>query len=207
MTEDVIIFFYLKFVKMASKKNNPKDIENQKKEMTQEENEQSTQESVEEVIAEQEEKDINEVDELGVKLQEMSDKYLRLTAEFDNYRRRTLKEKMELTKTAGENLLVKILPVIDNFERAIQSMEQTEDVTAVRDGILLIYHDFKKFLEQNGVAEIEAINKEFDTDLHEAITKVPAPEEAMKGKVVDCIEKGYKLNDKVMRFSKVVVGE
>ncbi len=191
-----------------NKKNKQEDIENQEKEVIQEQEVTATEEQSEkENTEEQQEEPIDKVEELGAKLQEMNDKYLRLTAEFDNYRRRTLKEKMEMTKTAGENILVKILPVIDNFERALQSMEQTDDITALRDGIVLIYNSFKQFMEQNGVTEIEAINQEFDTDLHEAVTKIPAPKEELKGKVVDCIEKGYKLNDKVMRFSKVVVGE
>lgn len=189
------------------KKNKKEDIENQEKELIQEQEVEATQEQSEEKQAETSEEPVDKVEELGAKLQEMNDKYLRLTAEFDNYRRRTLKEKMELTKTAGESILVKILPVIDNFERALQSMEKSDDVTALREGVVLIYNSFKKFMEQNGVVEIDAINQEFDTDLHEAITKIPAPEEGLKGKVVDCVEKGYKLNDKVMRFSKVVVGE
>lgn len=153
------------------------------------------------------EKKADEIEELGQKLQEINDKYMRLSAEFDNYRKRTLKEKMELTKSAGEKILVNVLPVIDNFERAIQSMEEAKDIEAVKEGVNLIYNNFKDFVGQNGVKEIEAINQEFDTDIHEAITKIPAPNEDMKGKVVDCVEKGYTLNEKVIRFSKVVVGE
>jgi molecular chaperone GrpE len=130
-----------------------------------------------------------------------------LSAEFDNYRRRTLKEKMELTKTAGEDIMLKILPVVDDFERAMVSMKEAKDCEAVLDGVTLIYNKFKDFLNLQGVKEIEAVNKEFDTDLHEALTKIPAPKKKLKGKVVDVVEKGYKLNDKVIRFSKVVVGE
>lgn len=132
---------------------------------------------------------------------------MRLSAEFDNYRKRTLKEKMELTKSAGEKILVNVLPVMDNFERALQSIDEAKDVEALKEGVYLIYNNFKDFISQNGVKEIEAINKEFDTDIHEAITKIPAPSEDLKGKVVDCVEKGYTLNEKVIRFSKVVVGE
>ena len=153
------------------------------------------------------EKKADEIEELGNKLQEINDKYLRLTAEFDNYRKRTLKEKMELTKSAGEKILVNVLPVMDNFERALQSIDDANDIEAVKEGVHLIYSNFKDFILQNGVKEIEAVNKEFDTDIHEAITKIPAPSEELKGKVVDCVEKGYFLNDKVIRFSKVVVGE
>ena len=148
-----------------------------------------------------------EIKELQEKLDAANDKYLRLSAEFDNYRTRTLKEKMELTKSAGEQILEKILPVMDNFERALQSMETATDVPALREGVQLIYTTFKDFLTQHGVKEIECIHTEFNPDLQEAVTKIPAPAEELKGKVVDCIQKGYMLHDKVIRFPKVVVGE
>ena len=147
-------------------------------------------------------KEDKQLEELGQKLIEMNDKYLRLSAEFDNYRKRTLKEKMELTKSAGEQLLSNILPVVDNFERALKSMSTAKDVAALKEGV-----DFKSFLTQNGVKEIETENADFNTDIHEAVTTIPAPTPELKGKVLDCIEKGYYLNDKVMRFAKVVVGE
>lgn len=149
----------------------------------------------------------SQLEELGLKLVEMNDKYLRLSAEFDNYRKRTLKEKMELMKNAGEEILTRILPVVDNFERALASMEKSNDIEAIRKGVELIYSNFKDFLAQNGVKEIPCTNSDFDTDVHEAVTKIPAPTEELKGKVVDCIQKGYMLNDKVVRFAKVVVGE
>lgn len=141
------------------------------------------------------------------KIAELNDKYLRLAAEYDNYRRRTLKERMELTKTAGEDILVNILPVMDDFERALGSIHQAKEIGAVKEGIQLIYNKFADFLKQRGVKEIEAKEKEFDTDLHEAITKIPAPDKKSKGKIVDVVEKGYYLNEKVIRFSKVVIGE
>jgi molecular chaperone GrpE len=147
------------------------------------------------------------LEELGSKLNEINDKYLRLSAEFDNYRKRTLKEKMELTKSAGEGILKRVLPVIDDFDRALAHLDDAKDSQAIKDGIILIYNKFKEFLNQQGVKEIDAKDQPFDTDLHEAITKIPAPAEEMKGKVIDCVEKGYLLNDKVIRFSKVVVGE
>lgn len=152
-------------------------------------------------------KKADELEELGQKLQEMNDKYVRLSAEFDNYRKRTLKEKMELTKSASEKVLINILPVKDNFERALKSIDDAKDIEALKEGVHLIYNNFNEFITQNGVKEIEAINKDFDTDIHEAITKIPAPTKDLKGKVVDCVEKGYYLNDKVIRFAKVVVGE
>ena len=164
---------------------------------------------VEEAVAEEivEEEEISETEQLTRKLEEVNDKYLRLSAEFDNYRRRTLKEKMELTKSAGTSLLLGLLPVADDFDRALDHLDDAKDTEAIKAGIKLIYNKFNEFLGAQGLKEIEAKEKEFDTDLHEAITKIPAPKPAMKGKVIDCVEKGYTLNDKVIRFSKVVVGE
>jgi len=141
------------------------------------------------------------------KLAELQDRYLRLSAEYDNFRKRTLKEKIDLQKSANENLLEAILPVADDFDRAIQSVDEAKDIKAVKEGMKLISGKFNGFLNQQGVKEIVAVNKEFDTDLHEAITKIPAPSKKLKGKVVDVIQKGYFLNDKVLRFSKVVIGE
>jgi len=145
--------------------------------------------------------------ELEHKLKEQQDKYLRLSADFDNYRKRTLKEKIEMTKYAGTEILTRILPVIDDFERAIASMKESQNCDAVRQGLELIYNKFKDYLNQQGVEEIDALHQEFNTDLHEAVTKIPAPKKDLKGKIVDVIEKGYKLNDRIIRYSKVVVGE
>jgi molecular chaperone GrpE len=128
-------------------------------------------------------------------------------AEFDNYRKRTIKEKADLIKSAGENILSNILPLVDDFERGIQASETATDINAVREGMILIYDKFISFLCQNGVKKIETDNQAFDTEFHEAITTIPAPTEEQKGKIVDCIQKGYTLNDKVIRFAKVVVGE
>lgn len=138
---------------------------------------------------------------------ELNDKYLRLAAEFDNYRKRTLKERMDLMKSAGEDILINILPVMDDFERGLDVIDKAKEISAVKEGVQLIYNKFKDFLKQRGVKEIEAKEKDFDTDLHEAITKIPAPDEKLKGKVVDVVEKGYYLNEKIIRFSKVVIGE
>lgn len=147
------------------------------------------------------------IHELGEKLQDMQDKHLRLQAEFDNFRRRTVKEKADLIKSGGETVLINILPVIDDFERAIDSLKDLPDDDAGKQGTLLIYNKFEDFLKQNNVKEIEALNQEFDVDLHEALTKIPAPSKDLKGKVVDVIQKGYYLNEKVIRFAKVVIGE
>ncbi len=141
------------------------------------------------------------------KLAELQDKYLRLSAEFDNYRKRTLREKMDLSKTAGEEILVQILQVMDDFDRAMKLIHDARDVEAVKTGIELIYQKLLDFLKIRGVKEIESLHKEFDTDFHEAVTKIPAPEKNLKGKVVDVVQKGYILHDKVIRYSKVVVGE
>ena len=147
------------------------------------------------------------ISELEAANRDMNDRYLRLSAEFDNYRKRTLRERMEMTKTAAESVMLSILPVIDDFERAMHSIEMGMDFEATKDGILLIYNKFNDFNKQNGISEIEAVGKAFNTDLHEALTKIPAPSEEMKGKIVDVIQKGYYLNEKVIRFAKVVVGE
>ena len=150
---------------------------------------------------------VPEVKAVEEKLAEMQDKYIRLSAEFDNYRKRTLREKMELSKYAGENLLVSIIPLMDDFERALKNMDTTTDCAAMKDGIDIIYNKFSEFLKQNGVKEIESMNSNFNVDLHEAVAKTPVAEDEKKGKVVDVLLKGYYLQDKVLRFAKVVVGE
>jgi molecular chaperone GrpE len=149
----------------------------------------------------------DEIAELTQKCTDLNDKNLRLMAEFDNYRKRTSKERLELIKTAGESILANMLPLIDDFERAQKAMESSEDVVALKEGIDLIYNKFVSFLIQNGVKAIPTENEDFNTDLHEAITTFPAPSEELKGKIIDCVSKGYTLNEKVIRFSKVVVGE
>jgi molecular chaperone GrpE len=152
-------------------------------------------------------KEDKQVEELGAKLVEMTDKYLRLSAEFDNYRKRTLKERAELTRTAGEQVLAGILPLVDNFERALASMESAADVEVLKEGVSLIYSTFKEFLTRHGVKEIETRDAVFDTDLHEAVTMIPAPTPGQKGRVIDTVERGYTLHEKVIRFAKVIVGE
>lgn len=149
----------------------------------------------------------DETEALRHKLSDLNDKNLRLMAEFDNYRKRTLKERTDLIKTAGEGILSGMLPLVDDFERALKAMETATDVDSIKEGVELIYDKFIKFLLQNGVKEIPTENETFDTDIHEAVTTFPAPSEDMKGKVMECISKGYTLNDKVIRYPKVVVCE
>jgi len=145
--------------------------------------------------------------ELQAKIDELNDKYLRLYSEFDNFRKRTAKEKIELIQSGGEDVFKSILPVIDDFERAIKSNSETSDIKAVNDGVNLIYHKLKTTLTQKGLEEMKSIGETFDADLHEAITNVPAPSDEMKGKVIDELEKGYSLNGKIIRFAKVVIGQ
>ena len=136
-----------------------------------------------------------------------NDKYLRLSAEFDNFRKRTLREKMDLMKNASESIMVNFLPVIDDVERAMKAIEISNNLETTKEGIILIYNKFKEFTKNNGVVEMEANGLELNTDHHEAITKIPAPSKDLKGKIVDVVQKGYLLNEKVIRFAKVVIGE
>jgi molecular chaperone GrpE len=144
--------------------------------------------------------------ELQAKADELNDKYLRLYSEFDNFRKRTAKEKIELIQTGGEDVFKSVLPVIDDFERAIKSNNETTDVKAVNDGVNLIYSKLKSALTQKGLEEMKSLGETFNADIHEAITNIPAPTEEEKGKVLDELEKGYTLNGKIIRFAKVIIG-
>ena len=146
------------------------------------------------------------VDSASREIAELKDKYLRLYADFENYRRRTAREKLDLINNANESLLQALIPVVDDFERAMQSIENTNDVTALKEGVSLIYTKLYKTLEGKGLKPMTAKGEPFDADLHESVTQFPAPSEDLKGKVIDEIEKGYYLNDKVIRFAKVIVG-
>lgn len=148
-----------------------------------------------------------ESNSLEKQLVDMQDKHIRLHAEFDNFRRRTLKEKADLIKTGGEKTILDLLPVIDDLQLAHKSMQTAQDVEAVKEGVAIILNKFQQYLKQQGITEIEAQDQLFDTDKHEAITKFPAQNDEMKGKVIDVIKKGYQLHDKVIRFAQVVVGE
>ena len=155
----------------------------------------------------EEERLAQELEKANELIEEQKDKFLRLSAEFDNYRKRTMKEKAELILNGSEKSISSILPVLDDFERALKNMETATDVAAVREGVELIYNKFMSVLEKNGVKVIETKEQPLDTDYHEAIAVIPAPEEVLKGKILDCVQTGYILNDKVIRHAKVVVGE
>ena len=149
----------------------------------------------------------NMLAEAQATIEEQKDKYLRLSAEFDNYRKRTLKEKAELIKNGAEKTMIAILPVLDDFERALKNMEASEEAQAMKEGVELIFSKFQKALVQEGLQKIETEGKEFDTDFHEAIALIPAPSEDLKGKILDCVQTGYMLNEKVIRHAKVAVAQ
>ena len=154
-----------------------------------------------------EEKLQKELDEANDKIATLEDKYLRQAAEFDNYRKRTIKEKAEIIKNGGERAIESILPVLDDFERALANMAKDENAAEIMTGIELIYNKFVAIMKQNGLQKIETEGATFDTDFHEAIAIIPAPSEELKGKVLNCVQTGYTLNDKVIRHAKVAVGE
>ena len=149
----------------------------------------------------------DKVQKLQDALDEMKDKHLRMVAEFDNFRRRNAKERMELTQTAGKEVLQSLLSVLDDVERASKQLETTTDLTVLKEGISLVFNKFRATLQQKGLKAMDAVNTEFNPDLHEAITEIPAPNPKMVGKVIDVVENGYYLNDKLIRFAKVVVGK
>lgn len=172
---------------------------------TQTEDQSNAQETQEELTPEQQlSKDLETAQAM---IEEQKDKYLRLSAEFDNYRKRTMKEKAELIKNGGEKAIAAILPILDDLERALANMQQADDVKAMYEGIDLIYQKFLKNLNQEGLEKMSPIGEAFDTDFHEAVALIPAQEEEQKGKVLDCVQTGYKLNDKVIRHAKVVVAQ
>ena len=179
-------------------------------EVQNEQTEEQAETDVEVEVAEttsEEERLAAELEEARKQVEEQKDKFLRLSAEFDNYRKRTLKEKAELILNGGEKSISSILPIVDDFERALKNMETAQDVDAVRQGVELIFNKFMTVLGQNGVKVIETKELSLDTDFHEAVAVIPAPMEELKGKILDCVQTGYTLNDKVIRHAKVVVGE
>lgn len=149
---------------------------------------------------------ISEEDKLKAEVAEWQNKHLRLYAEFDNFKRRTSKERLELLQIAGKDVIVDLLPILDDFERAQKSMETATDIEAVKEGVKLVHHKLRNTLANKGLKEMDAKGKDFDADVHEGITNIPAPSNDLKGKVVEELEKGYYLNDKVIRFAKVIIG-
>ena len=150
---------------------------------------------------------LSELEQAQALVEEYKDKYLRQVAEFDNYRKRVIKEKAELIKNGGEKVISAILPIVDDFERASENMAKMEDIDAVKEGVELIIEKFLTALHKEGLEKIDAVGQPFDVDFHEAIAMVPSPSDEMKGKVIDCVQTGYKLNDKVIRHAKVAVAE
>lgn len=155
---------------------------------------------------EDEKSNLGSEDELKAEAANWNDKYIRLYAEFDNFKRRTLKERVELIQTSNKDVIISLIPVLDDFDRAIKSIETANDIASIKEGVALIQHKLKGILSQKGLKEMESKGKIFDADLHEGITNLPTQEENLKGKVIDELEKGYFLNDKVIRFAKVVIG-
>lgn len=149
---------------------------------------------------------LSDEDKLKAEATEWQNKYLRLYAEFDNFKRRTSKERLELLQVAGKDVIVDLLPVLDDFERAQKSIETASDIDAVKEGVKLVHHKLKNILGQKGLKEMNSLGAEFDAEMHEGITSIPAPSKDMKGKILDELEKGYYLNDKVIRFAKVIIG-
>jgi len=200
---------------MTKEKNQPIEEEVLKNGETTEETIQAEDIQAEETVQEEapaaeltvEEQLANMLAEAQQMVNEEKDKYLRLSAEFDNYRKRTLKEKAELIKNGAEKTLTAILPVLDDFERALKNMEASEETKAMKEGVELIFGKFQKILGQEGLQKIETEGKEFDTDFHEAIALIPAPSEDLKGKILDCVQTGYMLNEKVIRHAKVAVAQ
>ena len=191
---------------MKEKDMNIENEESLKEDLVEETESTETDESTEtEAVEDEEEKD--PLEKAQDEIAELKDKYLRSVAEFDNYRKRTLKERAELILNGGEKVLSAILPVVDDMERAIENGAKTDDPQVIREGMELIFHKLLKVLEAQGVSTIETDGADFDTDVHEAVAMVPGMGDDKKGKVIDCLQKGYKLNDKVIRHAKVAVGQ
>ena len=187
-----------------------KDINIEEEENLQEEQDVKTEAEntdAEEVTATETEEEKNPLEQAQEQIADLKDKYLRSVAEFDNYRKRTLKERAELILNGGEKVLTAILPVVDDMERAIENGVKTDDPKVLREGMELIYHKLMKVLENQGISVIDTKEADFDTDVHEAVAMVPGMGDDKKGKVIDCVQKGYKLNDKVIRHAKVAVGQ
>ncbi|MFT4970269.1 MAG: molecular chaperone GrpE [Chitinophagales bacterium] len=180
---------------------------NKDKETIEENDQLNDEEMQEQVEAETIEEPISELEEVKTQLAEQKEKYLRLFADFDNYKKRTAKERLDLLNTAGKDIVLSVIPVIDDFERAIAVAEDAQEVESVKEGMILIKNKMFSVLQQRGLKQMESKGEVFDTEKHEAITEIPAPNEEMKGKIIDEVEKGYTMNDKIIRYAKVVVGK
>lgn len=195
------------FKKLFDKMSNEeKDLQNEVPATEQEQTPETTAENPENTVTNPVNEPADKTAEFEQKLAEANDKYLRLYSEFDNYRKRTSRERIDLLKTAGEDVIKSLLPILDDFERAVKSNETATDIAAVNEGVKLVQQKFRNLLLQKGLEPMNTVGQPFDTDMHEALTNIPAPSEDMKGKVVDELEKGYTLGGKVIRFAKVIVG-
>lgn len=183
------------------------NLEQEEKELEVESMEEDTSAEGQETAAAEDDSVEAQLAKAQAQVEDYKDKYLRQVAEFDNYRKRVIKEKAELIKNGGEKVIAAILPIVDDFERASDNMAKMEDVAAVKEGVELIIEKFLTTLKKEGLEKIEAVGQPFDVDYHEAIAMVPAPSDEMKGKVLDCVQTGYMLNDKVIRHAKVAVAE
>ncbi|HLS36698.1 MAG TPA: nucleotide exchange factor GrpE [Sphingobacterium bovisgrunnientis] len=194
----VKVFELFKYLKNSVMMNEKENIQDENLEQNENNQEQETQEEVAELSQEE---------ILTNQLAETNDRFARLFAEFDNYKKRTSKERVELISTAGEKVISKLLTVLDDFDRALNAMSTAQDVESVKQGVELVNSKFRKILENEGLKEMNVVGETFDADFQEAITAIPSPSEDMKNKVIDVVEKGYTLNDKVIRFAKVVIGQ
>jgi molecular chaperone GrpE len=190
--------------KNMESKENRNIVDDTEKEM--EAGQEQETENTSEGLPDAEHAEAGEIAKLELQVSEAKDKYLRLYSDFDNYKKRVTRERIDLIKSAGQDVMTSILPMLDDMERAIKAMNETKDIEAVKEGIQLVYQKMKSITEGNGLKAMETVGRDFDSDLHDAIANVPVKDEAQKGKVIEEIEKGYYLNDKVIRHAKVIVG-
>jgi molecular chaperone GrpE len=194
---------FKKWTKMSKQETNEDEIIRDEENVNEQENTEQTEEAIQDAPTEE----LSDLEKKEIEYKELHDKYIRLFSEFDNFRKRTAKEKLELSMNAGGDVMKQIIPTLDDFDRAISNNENVEDINIVKEGFSLIHHKLTQTLTAKGLKAMDSLGEEFDVNKHEALTQIPAPSDDLKGKVVDVIEKGYLLNDKVLRFAKVVVGQ
>lgn len=194
---------FKKWTKMSKQDTNEDEIIRDEENVNENENIEQNEESNEDAPTEE----LSDLEKKEIEYKELNDKYIRLFSEFDNFRKRTAKEKLDLTLNAGGDVMKQIIPTLDDFDRAIANNENVEDIDSVKEGFTLIHNKLMQTLTAKGLKAMDSKGEDFDTNKHEALTQIPAPSEDLKGKVVDVIEKGYVLHDKVLRFAKVVVGQ